>query len=1263
MAKILIVDDEQGIRVSFKEALRANGHDVLVAEDFEEAIAILKNTVLDVIATDYILRGKNGLELLHFCKKNFPDIEVIMMTGYPTVDVALQTIGLGAFDFLTKPVSISDFRHVVEMAARRKAKIEHDRTILRLNEERYRHLVENSTDLIWRTNFEGQMVDVNPACQNILGYSVSEAVGLNLHEYITSESAERISQWVKEALQAKPRRNHFGGEVDYIPKSGPIVTMDLRATMLSDESGKVVFIEGISRDITAKKRAEKAIRESEENFRAFFDTIGDLIVVTEPGGKILYANKALNRKLGYSPEELRTMFFFQLHSQNQLQEAEKILSEMLKGERESCPLPLMKKSGEFLPVETRIWFGRWNGQECIFSLCKDLSKEQEAQQRFERLFRSNPALMALSSLPDKKFLDVNDAFLKKLGYEKDEVIGKSFTELGLFTETNENKETLAGFLAGERFNDCELQVRCKDGTLLDGLFSAETISSQGRNSVLSVMIDITDRKAAERALKESEDRYRAITELSYNAICVVDESARIVWGNQKLVEIGGYTLEQFYESGTFANFLAPESQEFVFSNFLQFVAGQEYIHHYSFAFVRPDGEKRLAEKYMTDFKDLNGQRKLIINIMDVTDRKKSEENLRESEQRFSNIVNMSPESILTATLEGVITYANPQTARMLGMNHEDEMLNRNILEFLHPEDRERVPDVQRLTMEGMGPGPVEYRGLRRDGSTIVIGVHGELLRDEAGAPHGWLYMIRDMTEQRRAQEALRKSEERFRLLVQNSIDIIEIVDSEGRPSYIGDQITRILGYKPEELMDTPVFANIHPDDLPRVMEIFTDGLAKPGSVGKAEYRYRHKNGEWVDLEAVGCNLLHDPSIKGVVLNVREISERKRAEEEKSRLQAQLQQAMKMEAVGRLAGGVAHDFNNLLTGITGNLQLALLDIKKKDPMGETLKEVIKGAESAAALTRQLLAFSRKQLIEPKALNLNDLISDLHKMLTRLIGEDVLLTLSPGTDLWSVRVDPGQFEQVLVNLAVNARDAMPEGGKLGFETANVRCDEEYCRVHSQAKSGDYVRLSVSDSGQGMSEEVKNHLFEPFFTTKPKGRGTGLGLAMIYGAVKQTGGHIDVHSEEGKGSRFDIYLPRIGEDAQKLKKTGDEQDMVGGTEIILLVEDEMIVRNLAEKILKRLGYHVISASDGKEALELAEKRKEPIDLLVTDVVMPGMNGRQLADRLAAIHPEAKVLYTSGYTEDAIAQHGIIDEGLNFIGKPYSPQALAQKVREALS
>jgi signal transduction histidine kinase len=389
----------------------------------------------------------------------------------------------------------------------------------------------------------------------------------------------------------------------------------------------------------------------------------------------------------------------------------------------------------------------------------------------------------------------------------------------------------------------------------------------------------------------------------------------------------------------------------------------------------------------------------------------------------------------------------------------------------------------------------------------------------------------------------------------------------------------------------------------------------------------------------------------------------RLDEEHQRLEAQYHQAQKMEAVGRLARGVAHDFNNLLTAIMGYAGLTLQTLPPDDPVRSDIEGIQKTAERATNLTRQLLAFARKQIIHPTVLNLNDLILNVDKMLRRLIGEDIELVTLPAPELGQVKADPGQLEQVLLNLAVNARDAMPKGGKLTIETANVTLDEDYTSQHAEVTAGEYVMLSVSDTGMGMTEEVKTHLFEPFFTTKEKDKGTGLGLATCFGIVKQSGGHIEVYSEVDQGTTFKVYLPRLEETVSPVPVQAKSDDLPWGTETVLLVEDESSVRELASRLLRQQGYKVLEAANGDEALRVVQEYAEAeIDLLLTDMVMPQLGGRELADRLKAMWPGVKVLFISGYTDDAVVHHGVLEPGIAFLPKPFSSRILVRKVREVL-
>ncbi|NWF91299.1 MAG: response regulator [Syntrophaceae bacterium] len=403
-------------------------------------------------------------------------------------------------------------------------------------------------------------------------------------------------------------------------------------------------------------------------------------------------------------------------------------------------------------------------------------------------------------------------------------------------------------------------------------------------------------------------------------------------------------------------------------------------------------------------------------------------------------------------------------------------------------------------------------------------------------------------------------------------------------------------------------------------------------------------------------------IAGAIANAQLFTERMKAEQKARALEEQLRQSQRIEAIGRLAGGIAHDFNNLLTVIKGYSELLLFKLKAEDPLRSSIEEIRKASQRAADLTRQLLAFSRRQILEFKVLDLNSILRNMENMLRRLIGEDIELVYRLSDHLGKIRTDSGQIEQVVLNLTVNARDAMPSGGKLTIETANVELDEAHTRGHIGMKPGRYVMLSVSDTGCGMSPEVKEHLFEPFFTTKEWGKGTGLGLSTVYGIVKQSGGDIWVYSELNQGTTIKIYLPEVEEEADLLLEQDAKASLPSGKETILLVEDEPSVKGFAARVLSESGYHLLEAANGHEAFRIAQEYAGKIDLLLTDVVMPQMGGKELADRVKALHPQLKVLFTSGYTDNTIVHHGVLDPGILFLQKPFSPETLLRRVREAL-
>ena len=543
----------------------------------------------------------------------------------------------------------------------------------------------------------------------------------------------------------------------------------------------------------------------------------------------------------------------------------------------------------------------------------------------------------------------------------------------------------------------------------------------------------------------------------------------------------------------------------------------------------------------------------------------------------------------------------------------------------------------------------------RSGRWIDAELSAVLIRNEAGDILGCATLVHDVTEKRRMEGALRESEERFAAFMNNSPVPALMRDAKGRYVYVNRAFEAYVGKSSGEVLGKTPFDLWDQQTAKALIEVDQQVLSTRRSIERYEQTSLpgRETKEWLAIKFPFRDRKGRTFVGGVSIDV---TERKSLEE-------QLRQSQKMEAVGRLAGGIAHDFNNLLTIIMGYSELLLDSPDVKGEQQSKIKEVKKAGERAALLTRQLLAFSRKQVLAPQVLDLNSVIENLRKMIERLIGEDIQFVGIPFAPLGMVKVDPGQVDQIIMNLVVNARDAMPRGGKLTIETANAEFDEEYAHSHLPSLPGQYVMIAVSDTGIGMDPETQKQIFEPFFTTKEMGKGTGLGLATVYGIVKQSDGFIWVYSEKGVGSAFKVYFPRIPEQNELPLEKQQEPEHLEGTETVLVAEDETALRTLIRETLGGYGYTVLEAGDGKEAAEISCRYENPIHLLITDVVMPHMSGRELADRVTAARPEARVLYISGYTDDAIIHHGVIGPNTAFLQKPFSPTGLARKVRVILS
>jgi two-component system cell cycle sensor histidine kinase/response regulator CckA len=629
------------------------------------------------------------------------------------------------------------------------------------------------------------------------------------------------------------------------------------------------------------------------------------------------------------------------------------------------------------------------------------------------------------------------------------------------------------------------------------------------------------------------------------------------------------------------------------------------------------------------------------------------EDLRASEVRYRRLFESAQDGILMLdAATGEIIDVNPFILNLLGYSREG-FLGKRLWEIGPFKDQRNSQESFRVLQENeyirYDDLPLETRSGKRVDVEFVSNAYW------SGERKVIQCNIRDMTERKQAADKLRQSEALFRLISENVTDLIAVVDLDGRRVYNSPSYRGIIS-NPNALLGTLSFNEVHPDDRENIKAVFHETI-RTGVGQRAQYRFLLEDKTSRLIESQGSLIRNQQGEPMSVLIVsRDITERKSLEE-------QLRQSQKIEAIGQLAGGVAHDFNNLLTIISGYAELVADEVDPEGPLLDHVKEIQQAASRAAALTRQLLAFSRRQIMKLEAVDLNTVVSHVEKMLRRLIGEDIELKTIAGKELGNVKVDAGQIEQVIMNLALNARDAMPQGGKLSIEATNVALGETYAQAHVTIPPGPYVMLAVTDTGCGMSREVQEHIFEPFFTTKEKGKGTGLGLAMVHGIVKQSGGYIWAHSEVGHGSTFNIYFPRVDTVATMVEPVRVGPTLIRGSETILVVEDENSLRSLVRTVLGANGYTVLEATRGEEALRICDDQNNVIDLVLTDVVMPQMNGREMAKHLASRRPKTKVLFMSGYTHNGIVQDGISDDLMPFIQKPFTPDALARKVREVLA
>ncbi len=656
----------------------------------------------------------------------------------------------------------------------------------------------------------------------------------------------------------------------------------------------------------------------------------------------------------------------------------------------------------------------------------------------------------------------------------------------------------------------------------------------------------------------------------------------------------------------------------------------------------------------------------------------------DSQVLLASILESCDDAIIGKTLEGSILSWNKGAEHLYGYSAE-EVIGRSIAVLVPANKPDEIPQILEKIRRGERIQHYEAVRRRKDGQLLYVSLTISPIKDSVGQIVGASTIARDMTERKLFEEALQESERRFHLMANSAPVMIWIAGTDTLCYFLNKFWLDFTGRTLEQESGNGWAEGVHPADLDRCLATYLSAF-EARSDFRMEYRLKRADGEYRWILDNGIPY-YTPgnNFAGYIGSCIDITERKQMEEALQKTQAQLLQSQKLESVGRLAGGIAHDFNNLLTAITGYSELILLGLDEQDPLHTDITEIEKAANRAANLTRQLLAFSRQQVMQPRVLNLNEVMTDMDKLLHRLIGEDIELVSIPSSNLGQVWVDPGQIDQVIVNLAVNARDAMPDGGMLTIETANMELDEEYGSVgHLEVKTGPYVMLAITDTGSGMDAATQEKIFEPFFTTKEVGKGTGLGLATVYGIVNQSNGYIWVYSEPGVGTTFKIYLPRVralpiaegqnsastptawAEASGPISLTASEKEQIranNSTYTILVVEDESMVRELICRVLIGAGYKVIKAGDGQEAIGMLEQYSGQVDLVVTDIIMPRMGGRELIEQLKNRWATIKVICMSGYTDRVVVRHNILNKCNNFLQKPFTPRALLNALNQVLT
>jgi two-component system, cell cycle sensor histidine kinase and response regulator CckA len=1312
VGRILVVDDEPELKNILVKSLSAQGFDVTGCSNGQQALEALRQKEFDLLLTDLMMPEMDGIALLEAAGKIDPHLISIMMTGQGTIKTAVDAMKLGAFDYVLKPFRLQSVMPVLTRAINtRRLRMEN----LQLREtvaiyslcQTIAFTLDVQTVLSRLADAALQQSDADEVSILLPTGDGKElyvaAVRGDQRERLLGERVplqESISSWVARertplilngevhddrflALWPRPDiRSAVSIPMQVANKLVGIINLNVTSRVRPFTLGQMKALSILAS--TAAAALESAslhnqVLQAERNYRSLFENAVEGIFQSTPDRRFLTVNPALAHILGYDSPAAVVAGLTDIGKQLYVDPAcHTQISQTLEehGVVQGFEFEAYRKNGDkiWLSQNLRVRRDDKGIELCREGTIEDITDRKRAEAEIEsQRLRLNNIVASVPGVvweawgePDsanQRIDFVSDYVEEMLGYSVEE--WTSTPNFWLSIVHPDDKESAAheaseAFISGKGIR-MEFRWLAKDGreiwieSNIAVVFDAqgEPIGTRGVNT------DISERKRAEEALRRSENQLAEAQRVAHIGSWNWDlQKKEITWSDEhyRIFGVEPDEININYEE-VVREFIHPQDQEWVRSSVMEAIkTGEAYS--FDVRILRRDGEERLLQSSGSIETDEHGQPiRMFGTAQDVTERRRTEQKLKQSEERYRDLVENAHDLIYEHDLEGNLVSTNTAVGQFTGYSIE-ESVHLNLNQILAPEHLGIAQEMIRRKLLGEKATAFELEIIGRNGDRVPIEVNSSLVfRD--GVAVGVRGIARDITERRLSEKALRDSEERYRLLFDSNPQPMWVYDL-GTLAFlaVNQAAVKSYGYSREEFLSMTI-QDIRPsEDLPALY-----GAVKSSAEGiETAGRWQHlkKDGTLIKVEITSHLLVFDGRQAELML-ANDVTEQNRLEHALLATEQQLRQSQKLEAIGQLAGGVAHDFNNLLTVIGGYSSILLNKLDPESPLRLSVEEIKKASDRAAGLTRQLLAFSRKQILQPKILDLNVVVSDLEKMVRRIIGEDIDLLAITDPQLGQVKADPGQLEQVLLNLIVNARDAMPGGGKLTIETANAILSPDYALSHG-TPDGPYVMLAVSDTGCGMDAELQKHVFEPFFTTKVPGKGTGLGLATVYGIVKQSEGHIWLYSEVDKGTCFKIYLPRLDEVAPNQITTGSLKLIPKGTETLLLVEDEDQVRQIVKAILEQQGYDVLEAANGEEALKLAKVHGARLHLLMTDLVMPLMSGRELAEQLSTTLPKLKVLYMSGYTDDAIVRHGLLDASLSFIQKPFDAATVARKVREVL-